>query len=249
MNGQRVFSIGGQRLATWSVSGARVSAEDAARFARFMRYEQGGHPQMLDILAREAVIPDQITLTMAGGRDARIVITNVRDAQPPPYDLTPCRREIGKAGMDALFDRIAAATPEQLDALRAAHPCDTADDFGLAQALDTMLGKMECMLSNGTPPSLTEEQKQAAGEATSLALLFAAVNPANPVLAGAYKDLGDLLLMQYDSVQAWRSWDAGRRLAPALSNFAPVNKFEADLLAQHPEFFLTRPPCPPPTRA
>lgn len=67
--------------------------------------------------------------------------------------------------------------------------------------------------------------------------LFVDALEANPVLGGAYKDLGDLLLTQYDSPRAWRCWDIGRRVSPNLSNFAPVNKFEADLLAQHPEFF------------
>jgi hypothetical protein len=37
--------------------------------------------------------------------------------------------------------------------------------------------------------------------------LFMEALQANPVLAGAYKDLGDLLLMQYDSPRAWRCWD------------------------------------------
>jgi hypothetical protein len=287
---QRVFTIGGEKLATWSVSGTKVAATDAAQFARFMRYAQGGHPQLLDILAKGGVIPDRMTLSISGGRDVSLVITQVRSAQPAAYDLKPYKREISKDGIDALFDRIIAATPQQLDALRAEHPCDTAEDFSAAQALDTMLGKMECMLSTGAAVALTEEQKQAASEAPSLPLLFAATNPnkpeeasdavktlvalrqqaprkayllkvfeanirvrlkqpkeaealfiealqANPVLAGAYKDLGDLRLMQYDSVHAWRSWDAGRRVSPALPNFEPVKKFEAELLAQHPEYF------------
>jgi len=287
---QRMFTIGGEKLATWSVSGAKVPAADAAQFARFMRYAQGGHPQLLGILAKGGVIPDRMTLSISGGRDVSLVITQVRSAQPSAYDLKPYKREISTDGIDALFDRIIAATPQQLDALRAEHPCDTAEDFSAAQALDTMLGKMECMLSTGATVALTEEQKQAASEAPSLPLLFAAINPekpeqagdavktlvalrqqaprkayllkvfeanlrvrlkqlkeaealfvealqANPVLAGAYKDLGDLLLMQYDSVHAWRSWDAGRRVSPALPNFEPLKKFEADLLAQHPEYF------------
>ncbi|HEX5343622.1 MAG TPA: hypothetical protein VFX55_14110 [Duganella sp.] len=56
-------------------------------------------------------------------------------------------------------------------------------------------------------------------------------------MAGAYKDLGDLLLMQYDSPRAWRCWDTGRRLALGFVNFEAVNKFEASMVAQHPEYF------------
>ncbi|MRW85501.1 hypothetical protein GJ698_15570 [Pseudoduganella sp. FT26W] len=290
--GQRVLYIDGVKLAAWSASGAKVAAADAAQFARFLRYAQAGHPQVLDKLAKAGMIPDHLTFFVSGGRDMNLTMTQVRSAQPPAYDLKPYHREISKGGIDALFDRIAALTPQQLADLRAEHPCDASADFSEPAILDTMLGKMECTLSTGAPLSLTDEQKQAMAASPTLALMFAAINPAkanemegsvktlaalrpkaprkaymlklfeannrvrmdrkqgkesaallvevlqaNPVLAGAYKDLGDMLLMQYDSARAWRSWDAGRRLAPTLPNFEPVNKFEASLLAQHPEFF------------
>jgi hypothetical protein len=290
--GQRVFYVDGVKLAAWSTSGAKVAATDAAQFARFLRYAQAGHPQVLDKLAKGGMIPDHLTFFVSGGRDMNLTMTQVRSAQPPAYDLKSYQREISKSGVDALFDRIAALTQQQLTALRAEHACDAATDFSEPAILDTMLGQMECALSTGAPLSLTDEQKQAVAASPTLALMFAAINPAkanemegslktlvalrpkaprkaymlklfeannrvrldrqqgkesaallvevlqaNPMLAGAYKDLGDMLLMQYDSARAWRSWDAGRRVAPTLANFEPVNKFEASLLAQHPEFF------------
>jgi len=67
--------------------------------------------------------------------------------------------------------------------------------------------------------------------------LFGEVLEANPVLGGAYKDLGDLLLLTGDSPRAWRSWDIGRGIAPKVPNFMAVNDFEAQLLKRHPEFF------------
>jgi tetratricopeptide (TPR) repeat protein len=67
--------------------------------------------------------------------------------------------------------------------------------------------------------------------------LFGEVLEANPVLGGAYKDLGDLLLLTGDSPRAWRSWDIGRGIAPKVPNFTAVNEFEALLLKRHPEFF------------
>lgn len=47
------FSSGGMELASWSKSGAKVDAADAARFAQFVRYTQGGHPQLLEKLAKK----------------------------------------------------------------------------------------------------------------------------------------------------------------------------------------------------
>jgi tryptophan 2,3-dioxygenase len=289
-DGMRSYSIGGVHLATWSEAGTKVAADDAAQFARFMRYAQGGHPQLLDKLAKGGVIPDHLSFVLSGDRTLRLDISAVRTAEPQTYDLKAYKREMSSGGLDALFDRIAAMTPAQLTAFRAQYPCDSGADFSEPRALDTMLGKMECTLVTGKPLSLTDEQKEAVKASPTVGLLFAAINPknssdaenavktlvalrtqaprkaymlkvfeanhharlkqvkeardlftdvlqANPVLVGAYKDLGDLLLMQYDSPRAWRSWDTGRRLTPGLSNFEPVNKFEAGMVAQHPEYF------------
>ncbi|MDQ1814600.1 hypothetical protein RBA41_14920 [Massilia sp. CCM 9210] len=67
--------------------------------------------------------------------------------------------------------------------------------------------------------------------------LYASVLRANPALAGAYKDMGDALFLSYDMARAWRSWDAGRRMAPGLGTFKAVNQYEQLLLREHPEFF------------
>ena len=64
-----------------------------------------------------------------------------------------------------------------------------------------------------------------------------AVMQAHPFIAGAYKDLGDNLLMSYDASNAWRCWDLGRRLAPDFANFKAVTQFETNLATQHPEYF------------
>lgn len=64
-----------------------------------------------------------------------------------------------------------------------------------------------------------------------------AVLQAHPFIAGAYKDLGDNLLMSYDASNAWRCWDLGRRIAPGYQNFKAVDQFEASLATQHPEYF------------
>ncbi|TFW15542.1 hypothetical protein [Duganella callida] len=294
--GMHEFSIGGARLASWSEGGTKVSAADAARFAQFLRYAEAGHPQLLERLAQGGMIPERLALYLNGlGPVGTVTLrfSAVLPAQSPAYDLKPYRREAASGGIDGLLDRIAAMTPEQLAAFRAQHPCETSDsgdDFSAARVVETMLGRLECALSTGTPLSLTPEQKEAVGASAPLGLLFASLNPskqdeyansiktlqalreqaprkayvlkvfeannrarmgqvkeaqqlfvealeANPALAGAYKDLGDVLLMQYDSPRAWRCWDAGRRLAPSLSNFEPVNKFERDLAAQHPRYF------------
>lgn len=67
--------------------------------------------------------------------------------------------------------------------------------------------------------------------------LYLAALQADPHLAGAYKDMGDALYVQFDTAGAWRSWDAGRRLSPGLEIFSSVNQYEQNLLKNFPEFF------------
>ncbi|HWQ26278.1 MAG TPA: hypothetical protein VN367_05780 [Chlorobaculum sp.] len=67
--------------------------------------------------------------------------------------------------------------------------------------------------------------------------LFLEVLQANRSLAGAYKDLGDLLYIKYDAPRAWRCWDIGRILAPHFKYFSPLNEYEKSLVEKFPEYF------------
>lgn len=292
---QRAFASGGARMATWSTRGAGVSAAEATQFARFLRYTQAGHPQLLDQLAQGALIPEQLTFIvhgMAGVRTVRLTVSNVTHADAPRFDLTGYTlRSNATDPVDVLLDRMAAQTPAQLAALRAAHACDTEADYRADQLLDTMLGRTECVIATGaTMLPFTPAQMEALRVDGGVALMFAAIGPkgkdeyaasittlaalraqaprkayllklfeannrrqmgqrqeslqlfdevltANPVLAGAYKDLGDLLLTQFDTARAWRSWDIGRTIAPQVVNFEAVVKLEQELATRHPEFF------------
>lgn len=58
----------------------------------------------------------------------------------------------------------------------------------------------------------------------------------NPWLVGAYKDLGDCYLREYEMTRAWRCWDAARRLAPTHPLLREVDGLEQGLVAKHPEY-------------
>ena len=72
-------------------------------------------------------------------------------------------------------------------------------------------------------------------EATAL---YLQVLQAKPHMAAVYQDLGDALLAQFDAPNAWRSWDAGRAMAPSLRQFRKVNDLERSLLHDYPAFFV-----------
>lgn len=290
------LSSEGSPLATWSKHGAKAGARDAAHFAQLLRYTQSIHPQLLARLAESSVIPDTLTFTTNTPLTAvtvRLAVEKVQGASPPALTLQGyARREAAPGTLDALLDHMAAQTPEQLDALRAAHPCDTEAAYREDQLLDTMLGRVECTLANGAPmleftPAQLEQMRasvpvglafsatkvtkqeeyvaavktlsslrsQAPRKAYILKLfeannrarlgqfdesrkLFADVLEANPVLGGAWKDMGDLLIMRYDMPSAWRSWDIGRRIAPKLPNFAAVTQLEDEMAKRHPEYLV-----------
>lgn len=136
-------------------------------------------------------------------------------------------------------------TPAQTALLR--------DDPAVRQVSATMGAKGKAALIAAVPV-LQQAQQHTIGERHMLKLfeandhqmlgqldlarpLFVSVLTTHPWLAGAYKDLGDLHFRQFDMGRAWRCWDAGRRLAPALGIFSSVDRFEETLLKQHPEYF------------
>lgn len=76
-----------------------------------------------------------------------------------------------------------------------------------------------------------------AGDLEGAEAALMAVLRANPWLAAAYKDLGDLLRRRLDMVRAWQCYDVGRELAPRHEIFEPVRALERELLADRPTFF------------
>ncbi|KAB8058482.1 hypothetical protein GCN74_15965 [Janthinobacterium sp. FT14W] len=75
------------------------------------------------------------------------------------------------------------------------------------------------------------------GQWPAATALYLQVLQARPHMAAVYQDLGDALLAQFDAPNAWRSWDAGRAMAPTLRQFRKVNDLEARLLSDYPAFF------------
>lgn len=75
------------------------------------------------------------------------------------------------------------------------------------------------------------------GQWPAATALYLQVLQAKPQMAAVYQDLGDALYAQFDGPHAWRSWDAGRAMAPSLRQFRKVNELERSLLADYPAFF------------
>ncbi|MBW3509994.1 hypothetical protein [Janthinobacterium sp. NKUCC06_STL] len=83
------------------------------------------------------------------------------------------------------------------------------------------------------------------GQWPAATALYLQVLQARPHMAAVYQDLGDALLAQFDAPNAWRSWDAGRAMAPSLRQFRKVNDLERSLLHDYPAFFADGATLPP----
>lgn len=61
---------------------------------------------------------------------------------------------------------------------------------------------------------------------------------AEPMIVGAWKDLGDIYFQGYHPEKAWACWSAGRSLNPEHHLLNSVTEFESQLRVKNPEFFL-----------
>lgn len=292
-----VFSSDGRQLARWSKKGFEVSVTDAERFAKFLRYSQGGHPIVLGKLAVGNLIPNKLifTFTEIWGTSSRSVsIKALRQVDSSSNDLSSYstrKAVVSSDSLDNILDQAVGLTREEMETAKTLNQNGVEKAFRDGQILDAMLGLLERTLMTGqqvqpfsseqlikvrSDPSvqkftvalgaktkedvaeaiktLVELRSQAPNKSYVLKIfeandrrllgdfvtarkLFMESLQSNLLLAGVYKDFGDLLLMQYNTPMAWRCWDAGRHLAPQFGNFEAVNQFEKSLVAQHPEYF------------
>ncbi|MDO8049268.1 hypothetical protein O3301_12420 [Janthinobacterium sp. SUN211] len=142
--------------------------------------------------------------------------------------------------------RLALETNEQAQQLIRALSARDEDAIkaGLAaiQALRAQVGKDQPMLT-----LFEASMRGKAGQWPEAIALHLEALQARPQLAGGYKELGDALYAQFDTANAWRSWEAGRTLVPTHRLFASVNRREQELLTGYPVFFESGAPVQPST--
>ncbi|MGK5058352.1 hypothetical protein ACQ4WY_15565 [Janthinobacterium sp. LB2P49] len=112
------------------------------------------------------------------------------------------------------------------------------DQAGIAAALVTVQELRKQMGLDQPVLALFEGNLRAKlGQWPEATALYLQVLQVKPHMAAVYQDLGDALLAQFDAPNAWRSWDAGRAMAPSLRQFRKVNDLERSLLNDYPAFF------------
>jgi hypothetical protein len=137
--------------------------------------------------------------------------------------LTPAQQQLVQSDADTQALIAATATRD-----RATMPAAIATFVRLEQKTIAGLAMLKVFAAN--------DMAQTGDRQGALANFVAALR-ARPYLAGAYKDLGDLLYLRFDMPGAWRSWDIGRRLSPRLPQFGSIRQFETALVVKYPEYF------------
>ena len=136
-------------------------------------------------------------------------------------------------------------SPEQRQAMQECQPIHdltrgllAKDKEGIAAALAGVQELRKQMGADQAVLALFEGNLRAKlGQWPQATALYLQVLQAKPQMAAVYQDLGDALLAQFDAPNAWRSWDAGRAMAPSLRQFRKVNDRERGLLNDYPAFF------------
>ena len=296
LDGAVLWSLDGHPLLRLGIDGSPVSGDEATAFAQYVRYNWGGHPLVLKLLAGGKRLPADFTLHYqeVGGTVTRhFRVSAMTVGAPTTYSLAAYRPRPLAADAPPLESVLAQAAslpplePQAHPALRA----EAERLFAADKPFEAFLTMLEDHFSTGALVEKLSLQQQRAmqecqpihdltrglqakdkeGIAAALATvqelrkrtgleqpvlalfegnlhaklgqwpeataLYLQVLQAKPQMAAVYQDLGDALYAQFDAPNAWRSWDAGRAMAPSLRQFRKVNDLERSLLNDYPAFF------------
>lgn len=229
--------VGGTQTRTFTISGLTTTAPPAYDLARYAERAGGADEidQLLDRARHEAHPASAADRAkFEAEQHAAFADKRALDALLGALEWTLMTGEAMKP-FPAEQQALLQADPAVRTVLASMNPTNKA---GLAAAVPVMQSmRTQTMRKRHILQLLEANDRAKLGERNAALSLYASVLRANPLLAGAYKDMGDALFAGFDMPRAWRSWDAGRRIAPQLNLFEAVNQFEQKLLREHPDYF------------
>jgi hypothetical protein len=238
----------GQRLFLRSEGHTTVSKANAARFARFLRYQVAGHPLILDRIVQDCIVPNQVEFWMqdTGTTTHQVIcvnecaeeenlsytldgLTEVPGDDAVAYELPPVDAEVQQLLTDgkeldallvvlsyslsggeidtklrALMDEAIAnsAHAAEFQTLLANSP---SNDEEAQQYLDSMEKFTNLATRNRSLFGVFAAPIHAVkGDIETAIALYKSAIDASPFLAGAHKDLGDILISNYLVTEGYR---------------------------------------------
>lgn len=245
-DGKRIpaaFTLHHQQIAGKVARHFRISAMTAGAPATYSLAAYRPRPLAADAPALERVLAQAARLPPLGPEAHPALRAEAERlfAQEKPFDAFLSMLE-DHFSTGALVDKL---SPQQQLAMQACQPIHdltrallAKDKEGIQAALATVQGLRQQHGLEQPILALFEGNLRAKlGQWPAAMALYLQVLQAKPQMAAVYQDLGDALLAQFDAPNAWRSWDAGRAMAPSLRQFRKVNDLERSLLADYPAFF------------
>lgn len=231
--------VGGSQTRSFAISGLTSTAAPAYDLARFTQRQAGEGADEIDQLldrARHAARPSAEAQRLSFDTELAAAFAEKRalDAMLGAVEWTLTTGAPMKPFLPEQ-QALLQADPSVRAVLAAMNPTGKAALGASVQLMQSM--RAQTSAKRHMLQLFEANNRAKLGERATALQLFASVLRANPALAGAYKDLGDVLISGFDMARAWRSWDEGRRIAPALNLFTAVNEFEQKLLRDYPEYF------------
>jgi hypothetical protein len=165
-NADEVFWDGPKEMFRRSLQSTPVSADDARMFAKVFRYMVGGHPQILEALAKSNAIPSQLRMTsyaVFGLTTHSITVKSVVASENAPLDLpalAPRKASPLSDPIDQVLDRVAAFEAAELNVARQRNLDERADALKEGRMLEAFLASIEWALMTGDAlPAFTNEQR------------------------------------------------------------------------------------------
>ncbi|MGK5063845.1 hypothetical protein [Janthinobacterium sp. LB3P112] len=221
----------------------RISAMTAAAPATYSLAAYRPRPLAADASALERVLAQAALLPPLGSQSHPALRAEAERlfASEKPFEAFLSMLE-DHFSTGALVDKL---SPQQMLAMQECEPIHdltrallAKDKEGIQAALATVQGLRQQHGLEQPVLALFEGNLRAKlGQWPEATALYLQVLQAKPHMAAVYQDLGDALLAQFDAPNAWRSWDAGRAMAPSLRQFRKVNDLERSLLNDYPAFF------------
>jgi hypothetical protein len=161
-SGQVIFSSGNRELARLENKGFKVTPLDSENFAKFLRYEFGGHPSILKKISAGTLIPGKLifTFTEVGWTSIReISITSLAFVDSNSYDLSalsPRKAAPSSDELDAILDHVVGLPPSALDNAKENNRLALEKALRDDQIFEAWLVMLERWLMAGRPPSPSE---------------------------------------------------------------------------------------------
>lgn len=237
---ETVFLAVGKSLFRQSLKGIPVDVEGSTAFAQFLRYNFGGHPFILDNVAKGKLIPSRVTFTyrsLVAVNSVTITVTSAQTVDDGTYSLQPYVPRMltqSQDGLDEILDRAWNMPVLRMDEEKQKLRQEIAAAFREARPFDAFLGTTEFALTTGEllPAFSPDEKSLLQSDAAFQKLLLALKPDTKEQFQEAVKKLQELQQHTQNKLHILKIFEANHR--KALGETLTAQRLFTEVLQGHP---------------